>query len=98
METQNVVFLTTRVKFNTYSVSFIFAGSHTGHIQVLGGAGDPNSGGGGGGGRIALTHSRHEAIPHFRGSFDVWGGAPGTGAEAGASGTAYVEDLERDYR
>ena len=73
-------------------------GSHTGHIQALGGAGDPSSGGGGGGGRIALTHARHEAIPHFRGSFDVWGGAPGTGAEAGASGTAYVEDLERDYR
>ena len=77
------------------------SGSHTGHIQALGGAGDTTSntgGGGGGGGRIALTHSRHDAIPHFRGSFDIWGGAPGTGAEAGAAGTAYVEDYIRDYR
>ena len=72
-------------------------GSHTGHIQALGGAGDKNSGGGGGGGRILLLHARHDSIPHFRGSFDVWGGAPGTNAEAGASGTAYLKDDKRDF-
>ena len=74
------------------------SGSHTGHIQALGGAGDKTKGGGGGGGRIALTHNRHDAIPHFRGSFDVWGGAPGTGAEAGASGTAFVHDTRRQHK
>ena len=76
------------------------SGSHTGHIQALGGSGDRKSargGGGGGGGRISLTHSRHDSVPHYRGTFDVWGGAPGTNAEAGASGTVYVRDHMRDY-
>ena len=75
-------------------------GSHTGHIQVLGGSGDTKSikgGGGGAGGRISLTHSRHDSVPHYRGAFDSWGGAPGSNAEAGASGTVYVKDLMRIY-
>ena len=77
---------------------FSFSGSHTGHIQALGGAGDKTKGGGGGGGLISLSHARHDAIPHFRGSFDVWGGSAGSGAEPGASGTAWVEDRQRSYR
>ncbi|WAR26294.1 hypothetical protein MAR_011998 [Mya arenaria] len=75
-----------------------FTGSHTGHIQALGGSGDlVNGGGGGSGGRIALYHQRHETIPLYRGYFDVYGGAPGTHGEAGSSGTAYVNDDERNY-
>lgn len=77
---------------------FVLAGSHTGHIQAIGGSGDMNSGGGGSGGRVALYHSRHETIPLFRGYFDVYGGKPGSNAEAGASGTAYVQDDERDFK
>jgi hypothetical protein len=77
---------------------FISTGSHTGHIQALGGSGDTTKGGGGAGGRIALYHSRHETIPYHRGYYDVHGGKPGTGAEAGASGTVYVQDDERSYK
>ena len=83
----------------TCTVTFyLFTGSHTGHIQVIGGSGDVTKGGGGSGGRIALFHSRHVTIPHYRGYFDSFGGKPGTYAEAGASGTVYVEDGERSYR
>jgi len=64
----------------------------------LGGSGDLTKSGGGSGGRIALYHSRHETIPPFRGYFDVYGGAPGTSAEAGASGTAYIQDDERNFK
>ncbi|XP_060557569.1 uncharacterized protein LOC132717977, partial [Ruditapes philippinarum] len=74
-----------------------FTGSHTGHIQVIGGSGDVTKGGGGAGGRIALYHSRNETIPHYRGYFDSFGGKPGTNAEAGAAGTVYVHDGERSY-
>lgn len=73
-------------------------GSHTGHIQSLGGSGDMAKGGGGAGGRIALYHARHHTIPPYRGYFDVYGGKPGSNAEAGASGTAYVQDNERDFK
>ncbi|XP_053376395.1 uncharacterized protein LOC128547486 [Mercenaria mercenaria] len=75
-----------------------FTGSHTGHIQAIGGSGDVTKGGGGAGGRIALYHSRHVTIPHYRGYFDSFGGKPGTSAEAGAAGTVYVHDGERSYR
>ncbi|KAK3576661.1 hypothetical protein CHS0354_004945 [Potamilus streckersoni] len=74
-----------------------FTGSHTGHIQALGGDGDPAGGGGGSGGRIALYHSRHHTIPPFRGSFDVYGGKGQGGSEVGASGTVYIEDYERNH-
>ncbi|KAL4226615.1 hypothetical protein ACF0H5_014598 [Mactra antiquata] len=74
-----------------------FTGSHTGHIQALGGSGDLSNGGSGSGGRIALYHSRHHTIPFYRGYYDVYGGTPGTRAEAGASGTVYVQDNERSY-
>lgn len=79
-------------------MNFVLLGSHTGHIQALGGSGDVTKGGGGAGGRIALYHSRHEAIPYHRGYYDTYGGAPGKYAEAGASGTVYVQDDERDYK
>lgn len=74
-------------------------GSHTGHIQSLGGVADASTGGGGSGGRIALYHNSHHTIPPYRGFFDTYGGRgnDNTGAEAGASGTAYIKNTETDY-
>jgi len=79
--------------------SLFSLGSHTGHIQSLGGLGDPNYGGSGAGGRIALYHASHYTIPPFRGAYDTYGGRgnSGTGAEAGASGTAYILNTTSEF-
>jgi hypothetical protein len=77
----------------------LIIGSHTGHIQSLGGVADTSIGGGGAGGRIALYQNSHHTIPPYRGFFDTYGGRgnSGTGAEAGASGTAYIRNTQTAY-
>ncbi|CAH1775844.1 unnamed protein product, partial [Owenia fusiformis] len=74
-----------------------FSGSHTGHIQALGGAGDVAKGGGGSGGRIAIYHYNHITSRPYRGYYDLQGGSPSTYAEPGASGTAFVKHTEDDH-
>lgn len=78
---------------------FFSLGSHNGHIQSLGGLGDPNYGGSGAGGRIALYHASGYTIPPFRGAYDTYGGRgnSATGAEAGASGTAYILNRTSEF-
>ena len=69
-------------------------GGHTGAIEVMGGAGQRDTGrdvsGSGAGGRIALYHSTVEQHPPYRGQFNTQGGPVGTNAEAGASGTLFI--------
>ena len=69
-------------------------GGHTGAIQATGGAGQLGSGrgasGSGAGGRVALYHSTVDQHPPYRGRYDTQGGAVGTNAEAGASGTVFI--------
>ncbi|XP_076091252.1 uncharacterized protein LOC143063127 [Mytilus galloprovincialis] len=76
-----------------------FTGSHTGHIQALGGVADISIGGGGAGGRIALYQNTHHTIPPYRGFFDTYGGRGNSnkGSEAGASGTAFIQNTETGY-
>ena len=68
------------------------SGSHTGAIQCLGGTGKPGSGGGSGG-RLTVYYSNKHTDHPYRGGFDVYGGKGLSGAEAGASGTAYLKHL-----
>jgi hypothetical protein len=49
----------------------LIIGSHTGHIQSLGGVADTSIGGGGAGGRIALYQNSHHTIPPYRGFFET---------------------------
>ena len=77
---------------------FCSSGSHTGNIEVLGGAGDPVYGGGGAGGRIAVYYRSHNGVKPYRGYYNTQGGSSSSGAEPGASGTAYIKDFTMDHK
>lgn len=68
----------------------VLSGGHTGIIQSRGGSGTAGSGGGSGG-RIAVYYSNNDTHHPYRGRFDTSGGSVTSGAEAGASGTAYLK-------
>lgn len=76
---------------------FVNVGSHTGNIEVTGGRSDTTRGGGGAGGRIAVYHSTHDAVIPYRGNYNTQGGGAGERGEAGASGTAYIENMDTHH-
>lgn len=73
-------------------------GGHTGAISATGGRGSSVSGGGGGsGGRIAAYYNNRETEPFYGGVYETQGGGAISSAEPGASGTTFLNHVEKGY-
>ncbi|XP_071506021.1 uncharacterized protein [Diadema antillarum] len=75
-----------------------FVGGHTGSIEARGGAARFTNGASGAGGRIAIYHRSNVTHGEYHGALITAGGAiAASGAEAGASGTAYLQHTVTGY-